>query len=186
MATDTTTENGPSSSQEAQTHVNATTEYCAKTQELTWQYYWGGAMQIVKAVWLWLRFIFSPCNFPVVRNYQAPTGTPWPAGQPTLDARYGYNYLGICAPDHGYSDRAADDSWDTASWYKAGATTERKRTRNKYTNYNKSMITKMTITLERLPLVFGFVLVLLCQIATGNPYHVHKDNTFPLFVHDNI
>uniref|UniRef100_A0AAZ3RJN9 RDD domain-containing protein n=1 Tax=Oncorhynchus tshawytscha TaxID=74940 RepID=A0AAZ3RJN9_ONCTS len=43
MATDTTTENGPSSSQEAQTHVNATTEYCAKMQEWMWQYYWGYA-----------------------------------------------------------------------------------------------------------------------------------------------
>uniref|UniRef100_A0A8C7E029 Family with sequence similarity 8 member A1a n=1 Tax=Oncorhynchus kisutch TaxID=8019 RepID=A0A8C7E029_ONCKI len=76
MATDTTTENGPSSSQEAQTHVNATTEYCAKTQE------WTYCMTLTT-------FHFSPCNFPVVTNYQAQTGTPWPAGQPTLDARYG-------------------------------------------------------------------------------------------------
>lgn len=188
MATDTTTENGPRSSQEAQTIVNATTEYCAKMQEWMWQYYWGyvnwqSCMNLTT-------FHFSPCNFPVAANYQAPTGTPWPAGQPTLDARYVYNSLGMGYPFPAPLTTGAQTGQQmtagTASWYKAGATTEQKRTLNRYTNYIKSMITKMTITVERLTLMFGFVLGLLCQIATGNPYHVNKDNTFPLFVHDNI
>lgn len=100
MATASTTQNGPTSrseeSQEAQTNVNATTEYCAKLQEWMWQYYWGYANW---QNWMTLTtFPFPPCNFPVAGNYQAPTGTPWPAGQPTLDARYGYNYPGIGYP----------------------------------------------------------------------------------------
>ncbi|KAM9418833.1 protein FAM8A1-like [Salvelinus alpinus] len=100
MATASTTENGLSSrseeSQEAQTNVNATTEYCAKLQEWMWQYYWGYANW---QSWMTLTtFPFPPCNFPVAGNYQAPTGTPWHVGQPTLDARYGYNYPGIGYP----------------------------------------------------------------------------------------
>ncbi|KAM9414503.1 protein FAM8A1-like isoform 2-T2 [Salvelinus alpinus] len=96
MATDATTENGPSSSQEARTHVNATTEYCAKLQEWMWQYYWDYVNW--QSCMTLTTFHFSPCNFPVAANYQAPTGTPWPAGQPTLDGRYGYNYLGMGYP----------------------------------------------------------------------------------------
>uniref|UniRef100_A0A4W5MLF3 RDD domain-containing protein n=1 Tax=Hucho hucho TaxID=62062 RepID=A0A4W5MLF3_9TELE len=61
-----------------------------------WQYYWG---YVKWQSWMTLTtFHFSSCNFPGAANYQAPTGTPWPAGQPTLDARYGSNYLGIGYP----------------------------------------------------------------------------------------
>uniref|UniRef100_A0A674E4I5 Family with sequence similarity 8 member A1a n=1 Tax=Salmo trutta TaxID=8032 RepID=A0A674E4I5_SALTR len=96
MATDTTTENGPSSSQEAQTNVNATTEYCAKMQGWMWQYYWGHVNW--QSCMTLTTFHFSPCNFPVAANYHAPTGTPWPAGQPPLDVRYVYNSLGMGYP----------------------------------------------------------------------------------------
>ncbi|KAL0962025.1 hypothetical protein UPYG_G00334790 [Umbra pygmaea] len=97
MASTTTTNTGPNSSsverQELQTDVNATTEYCAKLQDWMWQYYWG---YLNWHSWMTMTsFPFSLYTIPVSENFSPLTGTPWLAGQPNVESRYGYNYAGM-------------------------------------------------------------------------------------------